>query len=108
MVVAAMALLPGFLIGTPAVFKRCRVAWGYLRKAAMWLMLLGFAWYAVAKLKRWRTIPIERWLAGILPASRPQLAMAAVAIVGACYWIAYKGFCRMEIPPRRLQIQRPQ
>ncbi len=52
--------------------------------------------------RRFPTLPIELWFASIPHARLPLLMLAAGAILLALYGLAYLGFRRMEIPPRRM------
>jgi hypothetical protein len=44
-----------------------------------------------------KALPIEVWLAKILPAQLPMLIVTALAVVGFLYGIAYAGFRRAEV-----------
>lgn len=56
--------------------------------------------------RRFQTLPFELWFASIPPARLPLVLIAAASILLALYWLAYLGFRRMEIPPRRLTSTR--
>jgi hypothetical protein len=105
MVVAAIALLPGFFIRIPTLAERYRVWWAYMRISVMLLTIAGLIWWGMAASAGSGTMAIETWLSQILAVRLPLLIATAVALVGTCYWIAAEGFCRMEVPPRRLGIQ---
>lgn len=105
MFVAAIALMPGFFIRIPTLPERYRVWWAYTRISVMLLTIAGLVWWGIAAGGGSGAIQIESWLGKILPVRLPLLIATAVAVVGVCYWIALKGFCRMEVPPRRLRIQ---
>jgi hypothetical protein len=105
MVVAAIALLPGFFVRIPTLPERSRMWWAYVRISVMLLTIAALIWWGMEAGGGSGAIPIETWLGRILPVRLPLLIATAVAVVGACYWIALKGFCRMEVPPRRLQYQ---
>jgi hypothetical protein len=54
-----------------------------------------------------KTLPIDVWLANILPAQLPSLILTVLAAVGMLYWIAYAGFRHAEVQ-RYTRTQRAQ
>ncbi len=50
--------------------------------------------------------PFERWVASLAPARLPLLMIAAAVVLPTLYWLAYVGFRRMDITPKRTTATR--
>ena len=109
--VAAMSLL-GVLVFQVSSLARRRI-----RVMYMLLLYLSEFFTFIYLVSHWflhergkyasKSLPIEVWLANILPAQLPFLIVTALAVIGILYGIAYAGFRHAEVQ-RHTRTQRAQ